>query len=308
MVNAHSRGGVIIGRFMPPHAGHEYLIRFAGSYTDHLTVFVCTLASEPIPGDLRFAWMSRLFPDVHLVHITEEIPQASRSREGAFRIWADAMRSRIDHDPRYVFASEDYGAALARELGAEFVPVDPQRSVFPVSAGMIRDDPYAHWRFVPPPVRPYFARKLAVLDATGGLVPALARDWQTVHATDYPAYARSLDLPPSHARQAGELARAQVASEAALLESANRVLFTPTDAAQILVSAGVPEPELDETLDRLIAEYPTLAPSLVVAAEPLPDAYRRAVGRLGWRLEEAGSVEAARARVETALRSILTRI
>lgn len=289
---------------MPPHAGHEYLIRFARAYTEHLTVFVCTLSHEPIPGDLRYAWMSRLFPDVNLVHVTEEIPQASRSQSGAYRIWADAMRSRIDHAPRYVFASEDYGADLARELGAEFVPVDPQRSVFPVSAGMIRDDPYAHWRYIPPPVRPYFAHKVAVLDSTGELVPALARRWETAHATDYPAYARSLDLRPSHAREAGELARAQAASEAALLESANRVLFTPTDAAQILVSAGLSEPELGETLDRLVAYERSLAPSLVVAAEPLPDAYRRAVDRLGWRLEEASDVEAARSLVDAYLASL----
>ena len=303
-VREDSRGGVIIGRFMPLHAGHEYLIRFARAYCTEVTVFVCTLASEPIPGDLRFAWMSRLFPDVNLVHVTEEIPQASRSQAGASRIWADAMRSRIDHDPRYVFASEEYGTDLAHALGAEFVPVDPQRSVFPVSAGMIREDPFAHWRYIPPPVRPYFAKKVVVHDASGALVPELARRWHTVHATDYAAYARSLELHHSHPRRADELARAQAASEAALLESANRVLFAPTDAAHILVSAGASEAETDRALDRLAADHATLAPALVVAAEPVPEAYRRAVERLGWRFEEAGDAEQARSRVDAYLESV----
>ncbi len=286
---------------MPPHAGHQYLIRFAQSFTPGLTVFLCSLAREPIPGELRFEWMSQLFPGVRLVHITEEIPQASRSQEGAHRIWADSIRSRIDADPRYVFASERYGRDLALALGAEFVPVDPHREVFPVSAGMIRDDPFAHWSSIPDVVRPYFARKIVVVEPTGSLAQELARARDTVFATDYPAYLASLGVDGPLVESSYELARAQAASEEALLLQANRVLFSPTDPLRILCGRGVAAADREPLMASLLAGYPHLAPSLVVAVEPVPGDYREAVDAYGWPFAAVRNREAARKRCEAQL-------
>ena len=281
---------------MPPHAGHQYLIRFAQAFTRDLTVFLCSLAREPIPGELRFNWMSQLFPGVRLVHITEEIPQASRSREGAHRIWADAIRSRIDADPRYAFASEEYGRELAASLGAEFVPVDPHREVFPVSAGMIRDDPFSHWSYIPDVVRPYFARKIAVSDPAGTLAQELARAYDTVFATDYPAYVASLGLGGALVDSAYEVSRAQAASEEALLLHANRVLFTPTDPLRILCDRGVPAIDREPLVSSLLAAHPHLAPSLVVSVEPVADDYREAIDACGWPFVAVRDRDAARRR------------
>ena len=299
LVSTSRRGGIVIGKFMPPHAGHQYLIQFARSFTPEITVFVCTLSHEPIPGELRFAWMSRLFPNVHLVHITEEIPAASRSSAGAHEIWAEAVRTRLETNPRYVFASESYGADLAGALGAQFVPVDPRREVFPVSAGMIREHPLAHWRYIPAVVRPYFARKIAVVSAdsrsAARLVEELAQHYQTPFATDYAAYLQTLELagPTIHGPEA--MARAQAASEAALLEQANRFLFTPTEVLWTLTrTAGehLQPGEAGELADRLAREFPHLAPALVVAVDA-PERYREAVRRRGWTLVEAATMSEA---------------
>lgn len=296
---------------MPPHTGHAYLIRFAQHFARDVTVFVCTLASEPIPGELRFAWMSELFPDAHLVHITEEIPQASRSSAGAHTIWARAIRERLDHDPRYVFASEGYGADLAQALGAEFVPVDPQRAVFPISAGMIRSDPLGHWEFIPPVVRPYFARTIAVADADGTLARELAERYDTVFATDYPAYVRTLakeagsdEAPYVAAPEA--LARAQASSESALLRQTNRFLFSPTDPLRVLSEAGLPPEERPEALARLLTDYPSVAPSLIVATREVGLEYREAVERQGWELVECTGRDAAMAEVKRRIDRWLT--
>ena len=51
--------GLLIGKFLPPHQGHRQLIDFARSFCDQVTVLVCSLAAEPIPGDLRCAWATR---------------------------------------------------------------------------------------------------------------------------------------------------------------------------------------------------------------------------------------------------------
>lgn len=48
---------VIIGKFMPLHKGHMYLIQSAIKQSAKVTVLVCTLNSEPIPGNLRFQWV-----------------------------------------------------------------------------------------------------------------------------------------------------------------------------------------------------------------------------------------------------------
>src|SRR5262245_10619902 len=68
--------GFLLGKFLPPHRGHQYLIEFARAYVDRLTVLVCTIEQEPIPGRLRYQWMCEAFPGVDLVHHTDEIPQA----------------------------------------------------------------------------------------------------------------------------------------------------------------------------------------------------------------------------------------
>jgi cytidyltransferase-like protein len=49
--------GLIIGKFMPPHQGHKYLVDFARNYCGKLTVMVCSIQQEPIEGKLRYEWM-----------------------------------------------------------------------------------------------------------------------------------------------------------------------------------------------------------------------------------------------------------
>ena len=52
--------GMVLGKFLPPHIGHQYLVDFARNYVDALTVVVGTLKAEPIPGDLSLG--EKVFP------------------------------------------------------------------------------------------------------------------------------------------------------------------------------------------------------------------------------------------------------
>jgi NadR type nicotinamide-nucleotide adenylyltransferase len=290
---ATARGGIIIGRFMPPHLGHQYLIDFAHHFCGDVTVFLCSLSHEPIPGELRRGWLEQMVPYVTITHITEEIPEAARDRDGAYAIWAHAVRERMDHDPRFVFASEEYGAPLAKELGARFIPVDPQREAFPVSAGMIRENPYAHWRFVPAVVRPYFARKVVVLDRDGSLGRGLASEFQTLFVADYAAHVQSL---PEASPSLEELLYAQLAGEAAVLSRTNGFVVTNANQAQLLES----EPEAQERarlVESAARRFPHTLPDLVIAADGAPglDSCERA----GWKVISvtglADAVEVTRA-------------
>lgn len=67
--------GMVLGKFMPPHAGHVYLCEFARRWVDELTIVVGSTAAEPIPGAQRVAWMRELFPFDRVVHLANENPQ-----------------------------------------------------------------------------------------------------------------------------------------------------------------------------------------------------------------------------------------
>lgn len=228
---AESTHGVVLGRFMPPHNGHRYLIDFAARCVDRLSVLVGTLSSDPIDGLLRYRWMREMFPDVNVIHITEENPRARKGSPDSYRIWARGITENAGSDIRYVFASEDYGFRLAEELGAVYVPVDPARTVFPVSASMVRRNPMGTWEFIPPTVRPYFVRRVYVLSeetgASEALLERLADHFHTVSVGDYVAYHAERIGPGSLSPEFA--VRAQGAAEEALARQAARVLFSASD-------------------------------------------------------------------------------
>jgi NadR type nicotinamide-nucleotide adenylyltransferase len=230
--------GFLLGKFLPPHRGHQYLIEFARAYVDRLTVLVCTIAREPIAGDLRYQWMCEAFPGVDLVHHTDELPHAPEEHPRFWDLWRASIRRHVPGRIDYVFASETYGWRLAAELDARFVPVDIERRNVPVSGRAIRADPLAHWADLLPPVRPYYAKRVCVVDPAH---PALARE-----------LARQLDTPCLHAygradEDFASLLRAQAAAETALLRQANRVLVAERDALTSALLAelrdGVPADE-----------------------------------------------------------------
>jgi HTH-type transcriptional regulator, transcriptional repressor of NAD biosynthesis genes len=225
--------GMILGKFMPPHLGHQYLVDFARNYVDRLTVLVCSIQSEPIPGYLRYCWMREMFPDVGVVHVTDENPQEPKEHPDFWQIWYDTICRVLPTGPDYVFASEDYGWKLAEILGATYIPVDHMRSTVNISGTKVRQNPIANWNYIPPCVRPYFVRRICIFgpESTGKstLAQNLASHYNTVWVSEY---ARGLldfkggwcdfeDIP--------KIAKGQIASEDALARQANRLLFCDTD-------------------------------------------------------------------------------
>ena len=233
---------------MPPHVGHRYLISFALRFGTPLYVLVCTLDDEPIPGELRYRWVKEMVPDAEVIHVTERMPGAARGEPGAVALWADAVRSRVKEPITRVFASESYGADLAEELSARFIPVDPSRSMFPVSASRIRENPFREWAFIPPVVRPYFVKRIAVVDMPSEghlhLAEVLADHFGTAHTGDYLSYRESLHYRNGMKLDDAEIFRGIYASEYALAAHADRVLLCagpPSFAALRLKTDEIPK-------------------------------------------------------------------
>jgi HTH-type transcriptional repressor of NAD biosynthesis genes len=230
---------MLLGKFLPPHLGHVYLGEFAARCVDRLTIVVCSLAAEPIPGQLRFGWMRELFPFDHVVHLTDELPQQPSEHPRFWDLWKASLERVLPGRPDFVFASEDYGRQLAEVLGGTFVPVDRARAAVPASGTAIRTDPMANWDYLPRCVRPYFVKRMCVFgpESTGKstLARRLADHFKTAWV---PEYARTLLESKGGELSAPDMpliARGQVASEDALARNANRVLICDTDPLTTLI-------------------------------------------------------------------------
>ncbi len=150
--------GLIIGKFYPPHCGHEYLIRFARERVDELHVFVFYRSDETIDGNLRAQWLRELFPNVivHAQFAEHRDPYNPRDEQG-WSAWIDEIRRTCALKFDFVFSSEAYGDELARRLNAEHVIVDLQRVVVPISGTRVRENPRACLEFISPRVRAYYS-------------------------------------------------------------------------------------------------------------------------------------------------------
>lgn len=230
--------GVVLGKFLPPHRGHQFLIDFARHHCDHLTVLVCTLPNDPIPGELRYQWMREMFPQrsVSVVHVSEALPQTPEEHPEFWAIWRRVIHQYAPGGVDYFFASEDYGHRTAQEIGGGcvFVAVDQPRGAVPISATQVRSNPMEWWEFLPEPVRPYYLRRVCIFGPESTGKSTLARDlaghFGTLHAQEY---ARS-HLDPKGGKCEWEdiprIAQGQAALEDALARQARKVLFCDTDA------------------------------------------------------------------------------
>lgn len=231
--NHSGKSGFILGKFLPPHKGHQHLIEFALSKAADLTIMVGSLRNEPIPGILRYEWIKRMYPQANVVHGDDENPQTPDEHPDFWNIWINSIRSRCPQKFDYVFSSENYGYELARRLGAEHIPCDISRQTVPVSGSLIRSNPYAYWEFLPPPVRAYYAKRVVITgpESTGKttLAKRLAEHYQTAWAPEY-----GWDYVEQISRELVrddflKIAQGQIDSEERLAEQANRVLICDTD-------------------------------------------------------------------------------
>lgn len=211
--------GLVLGKFMPPHKGHSYLIDFARHFTPDLTVVVGSLESEPIAGELRVAWMRELFPTLSVLHLTDENPQYPEEHPDFWDIWRDSLKSLVERKIDVVFAGEGYGEMLAQVLGARFIPTQQGRSAVEVSGTQIRAEPLKYWDFLSPVVQSFFVKRVLVEGGTpqerAQLCGALAQEFGGAAVPEY----GSSELPER------ELAVAQWATEQAVARLGHKILF-----------------------------------------------------------------------------------
>jgi HTH-type transcriptional regulator, transcriptional repressor of NAD biosynthesis genes len=179
--------GVVIGKFLPPHRGHKFLIDTAAAQVQKLTVIVCEKPDDFISGQQRAAWLREIHQ--HQPHVTIRVFDDRDYDDSDSQLWAQLTIDFLGEVPEVAFTSEHYGEAWTRFMGSRHVCVDLARHSVPISATKIRQSPLKYWEFLEPPVREFFARRVCVLGAestgTTTLAQELAAHYNTLWVPEY---------------------------------------------------------------------------------------------------------------------------
>jgi NadR type nicotinamide-nucleotide adenylyltransferase len=193
--------GLVVGSFLPYHQGHADLIRAARAQVEALTVLVCTGDEDPIPGGVRYEWVRVAHQDCDViwVHDGTSVPEMARRRAAT---------------------------------GDLVVTAEPD---VPARTADILADPMHHWSCLPPHVRPYFVRRVALVggESTGKttLCTQLAREFETTWVPEYGRLYCEVGRPAMELTLVDfeAIAWGQATWEDEAARTANRVLLCDTD-------------------------------------------------------------------------------
>jgi NadR type nicotinamide-nucleotide adenylyltransferase len=182
-ISGRVKTGIVIGKFYPPHKGHKFLIETACRYSEKVTVIVCDKEGQSIPGAIRAEWLKEMVPECEVVVVGDIL--ADDDSKG----WAEYTVKTLGYVPEAVFTSENYGERYARYMGSRHMLVDIDRKNVPVSATLIRKDPFASWEYIEPCVRAYYVKRICIVGAestgTTTMAMALAEHFKTVWVPEY---------------------------------------------------------------------------------------------------------------------------
>ena len=228
------RIGLVLGKFMPIHAGHMALINFAVNQCDEVYVLVGATPREPIPGPLRFSWVQQVyvaFPKVHVVYTDAEFPEDNEPNRTVSEAWANFLKVNYPM-VTHLFTSEGYGDYVAEYMGIEHVSFDPGRHQKPISATMIRSNPFKYWEHIPRPVRHYYTRKICLVgpESTGKstMTKMLAKYFDTSYIHEVARDMMDTSYTCTYEDMA-RIAKAQAHGARNRVGTANKVIFCDSD-------------------------------------------------------------------------------
>jgi len=304
--------GLVVGKFCPPHKGHQSLLETAAAQVAELVVLVYANPaghspdSATMPAAVRAAWLRELYRG-------DEVADGPRIGSTPLQIFAlsaadggppdtadDATHrefvrqwlARRGFSIAVVFSSETHGPGLARQLGAAHVTVDAARRQVPVSGTQVCANPVDFAEYLHPlvaaqlgTVPPTAVPRVVLLGAESSgkttLCAALAEACRTAWV---PEYGRTL-----HEQKNGNLdyedllyiARRHVELEDEAATQARGLLFCDTNAATTALYSYYYFHRCDPALQALAAVCGQRYAHTFVCAPTVPFAHD------GWRGPEA---------------------
>lgn len=162
--------GLVIGKFYPPHLGHNYLIDTALKNCEYVDVLVVDNPAYAIAAEKRRAWLQARHPAAHVTII----PDINNDDDSV--AWAAHTMQFLGYKPDVVYSSEDYGEPWAKYMGARSVIVDKARTAIPISGTKVREDMLASWQYLSDETKAGLALRIVIVGAESTGTTTLARD------------------------------------------------------------------------------------------------------------------------------------
>ena len=186
-LNSH---GLYLGKFAPFHAGHEHVINEALKMVEHLTVLIYEAPGlTEVSLARRTKWIREFNPEIEVIECPDGPTDVTYEITGMQAHEQYVLKKLGERKITHFFSSEPYGEHMSAALGAIDMRIDQGRELIPTSATKIREDLYAHRRFLSP--RVYFDHLIKVVllgaPSTGKstLAEKLAEHFKTTHMPEY---------------------------------------------------------------------------------------------------------------------------
>lgn len=252
--------GLTLGKFAPLHKGHQFMIETALQEVDELIVVIYETTVSPIPLHIRAGWIRTLYPAVRVIEAWDGPDGYSNDREHEIREEQYILGLLQGEQVTHFYSSEFYGEHMSIALGAIDRRVDEARERVPISATMVRSDPYKYREFVSDVVYRDLITKVVFVGAmsTGKstITEALARRYQTTYASEYGRdYWTEHQIDRRISMEAfDEIAIGHIEREEQELLAANRFLFVDTNAITTYMYALDYHGQAPELLTRIALE------------------------------------------------------
>lgn len=151
--------GLIIGKFMPLHAGHLNLISYGLEQCKRIILLLVVAKNDPINPEQRYLWLVEHYNNtpeitVHVIYRDNINALPQEKRTNAWCELIDKKYPNID----CIISSENYGDFLASHLNIKHLKFDNERKEVPISATKIRENYEKHINFLPEHVKKSLAR------------------------------------------------------------------------------------------------------------------------------------------------------
>lgn len=233
-----------LGKYAPLHKGHQLVLETALRECDEV---VCMIYDSPtvtdVPLPVRAGWIRKLYPQAHVIECWDG-PDGYGSDPRIVREQNDYILQKLaGRKITHFYSSEFYGESVGAALGAIDRRVDEARRQVPVSATMIRENPYRFIEYMHPLVYADLIARVVFVGAMSTGKTTLAKTLAQRFDTRWmPEYGREYWEKHQVDRRIGfeafnEIATGHIEREDALARQANRYLFVDTNAVTTHVFA-----------------------------------------------------------------------
>ena len=231
------KNGVVLGKFLPPHFGHCYLIEAALAHAEKVTLLVYTMKTEPLQGMLRAEALKQHFQgreNLEIIWVEKLIPQNPDEHPDFWNIWMKEISSKVSGKIDCMFGSEEYVKTLGEVLDCDHMIIDIERNIVPTSGTACRANTILEWENIIPEFRHNIVKKICFIggESTGKstMTKVMSKVFKTNYVEEYGREYCNIK-PPSEFKSEDffNIAIEQNRRSNDATKKSNRYLFCDTD-------------------------------------------------------------------------------